>query len=165
MIVPDRIGHVVIKVRDLERSRRFYTEVLGLKQMMDLPEFKMVFFASNGRDHHELACMEVGRDADAQRFREIGLQHIAFRLRDENHLRAAYHEFKKCDVPIDFTVDHGVTKSIYFRDPDGHQLEVYCDNPPEYVAKLRTNAYAGMEKLDFAQNEPSIAEALSRMSM
>jgi catechol 2,3-dioxygenase-like lactoylglutathione lyase family enzyme len=54
MIVPDRIGHVVIKVRDLERSRKFYTEVLGLKQMMDLPEFKMVFFASNGRDHHEL---------------------------------------------------------------------------------------------------------------
>ena len=165
MILPDRIGHVVIKVRDLERSRRFYTEVLGLTQMMDLPEFKMVFLASNGRDHHELACMEVGKDADAQRFREIGLLHFAFRLRDEDHLRAAYQEFKKRDVPIDFTVDHGVTKSIYFRDPDGHLLEVYCDNPPEYVAKLRTNAYAGMEKLDFAQNEPSIAEAFSRMSM
>ena len=111
MIAPDRIGHVVIKVRDLERSRQFYTEVLGLKQMMDLPEFK------------------------------------------------------KCDVPIDFTVDHGVTKSIYFHDPDGHQLEVYCDNPPEYIAKIRTNIYGGMEKLDFAPNEPSIADALSQMGM
>ncbi len=165
MIVPDRIGHVVIKVRDLERSRKFYTEVLGLRQMMELPEFKMVFFASNGRDHHELACIEVGKDADAQRFREIGLQHVAFRLRDEDHLRAAYQEFKKCDVPIDFTVDHGVTKSVYFRDPDGHQLEVYCDNPPEYVARFHANSYAGMEKLDFALNEPSIADAFSGMSL
>ena len=163
MIVPDRIGHVVIKVRDLERSRKFYTEVMGLKQMMDLPQYKMVFFVSNGRDHHELACIEVGKDAEAQRFLEIGLQHFAFRLRDEDHLRAAYQEFKKKEVPIDFTVDHGVTKSIYFRDPDGHQLEVYCDNPPEYVAKIRTTTYAGMDKLDFAANEPSIAEAFSRM--
>jgi catechol 2,3-dioxygenase len=163
MIVPDRIGHVVIKVRDLERSRRFYTEVLGLKEMMDLPEFKMVFFASNGRDHHELACMEVGKDAEAQRLYEVGLQHIAFRLCDEGQLRDAYQEFKKNEVPIDFTVDHGVTKSIYFRDPDGHQLEVYCDNPPEYVAKMRTNIYAGMDKLDFAANEPSIADAISQM--
>ncbi len=165
MIVPDRIGHVVIKVRDLERSREFYTQVVGLQQMMDLPQLKMAFFASNGRDHHELACIEVGKDADAQHLLEIGLQHVAFRLRDEDHLRAAYQEFKKCDVPIDFTVDHGVTKSIYFRDPDGHQLEVYCDNPPEYLAKIRTNIYAGMKKLDFAPNEPSIADFLRQIGM
>lgn len=163
MIVPDRIGHVVIKVRDLERSRKFYTEVLGLKQMMELPQIKMAFFASNGRDHHELACIEVGKDAEAQRSREIGLLHIAFRLRDEDHLRAAYREFKENQVPIDFTVDHGITKSIYFRDPDGHQLEVYCDNPPEYVQQMRTNKYAGMDKLDFAAEEPGIAEAFRQM--
>ncbi|MGD0579863.1 MAG: VOC family protein [Bryobacteraceae bacterium] len=165
MVGPDRIGHVVIKVRDLERSRKFYSEVLGLKEMMALPEYRMVFFASNGRDHHELACMEVGMDADAQRFRSIGLQHIAFRLRDEDHLRAAYREFKNCAVPIDFTVDHGVTKSIYFHDPDGNQLEVYCDNSPEYIAQFRGNTYAGTEKLDFASSEPSIVEALSQMDM
>ena len=63
MIVPDRIGHVVIKVRDIERSRKFYTEVMGLQLMMELPKIKMAFFASNGRDHHEIACMEVGADA------------------------------------------------------------------------------------------------------
>jgi catechol 2,3-dioxygenase len=164
MIVPERIGHVVIKVRDLERSRKFYTEVLGLQQMMDLPEFKMVFFSCNGRDHHELACIEVGKDADAPRFREVGLQHIAFRLRDEDQLRAAYQEFKKRDIPIDFTVDHGVTKSIYFHDPDGNHLEVYCDNSAEYIAEFGANTYAGMEKLDFAQNEPSIADAFRQMN-
>jgi catechol 2,3-dioxygenase len=70
---------------------------------------------------------------------------------------------KEKEVPIDFTVDHGITKSIYFRDPDGHQLEVYCDNPPEYIAKMRENKYSGMDKLDFAPDEASIAEAFRGM--
>ena len=47
MILPDRIGHVVIKVRNLERSKRFFSEVLGLKLMMELPKLKIAFFASN----------------------------------------------------------------------------------------------------------------------
>ena len=91
---------------------------------------------------------------------EIGLVHIAFRLRDEEHLRAAYRELKEKQVPILSTVDHGITKSIYFRDPDGHQLEVYCDNSPEYIASLG-NSYAGMDKLDFAAEEPGINESFA----
>ena len=59
MIHPDRIGHIVLKVRSLERSRPFYTEVLGLEVMKELPEVKMVFLASNRRDHHEIALAEV----------------------------------------------------------------------------------------------------------
>jgi catechol 2,3-dioxygenase len=163
MIRPDRIGHVVIKVRDVARSRKFYTEVMGLQLMMELPQIKMAFFASNGRDHHEIGCVEVGPDADKQHSRQIGLVHIAFRLNDEQHLRAAYKELKEKQVPIDFTVDHGITKSIYFRDPDGHQLEVYCDNPPEYIAQMRENKYSGMDKLDFAPDEAGIAEAFRDM--
>ncbi len=162
MIVPDRIGHVVIKVRDLERSRHFYTDVMGLTLMMEIPKLKMAFFASHGRDHHELACAEVGQDAPGPQKGEIGLVHIAFRLRDEAHLRAAYRELKEKQVPIVSTVDHGITKSIYFRDPDGHQLEVYCDNSPEYIASL-PNSYAGMDKLDFAPDEPGIKEAFRKM--
>jgi catechol 2,3-dioxygenase len=161
MIKPERIGHVVIKVRDIERSKKFYTEILGLQQMMELPKLKMAFFASNGRDHHELACVEVGAEAAGNQPKQIGLVHIAFRLRDEEHLQAAYREFKEKNVPIVFTVDHGVTKSIYFRDPDGNQLEVYCDNPPEYVAKMAEKGYGGMDKLDFTPDEPSIMEAFN----
>ena len=162
MIVPDRIGHVVIKVRDLERSRKFYTDVMGLTLMMEAPKLKMVFLASNGRDHHEIGLVEVGADAPGPQKGEIGLVHIAFRLRDEEHLRAAYRELKENQVTILSTVDHGITKSIYFRDPDGHQLEVYCDNSPEYIASL-PNSYAGMDKLDFAAEEPGIREALRKM--
>jgi catechol 2,3-dioxygenase len=164
MIKPDRIGHVVIKVRDVERSKKFFTEVMGLKLMMELPQIKMAFFASNGRDHHEIACMEVGKDADRQHAKQIGLVHIAFRLENEEHLRRAYKELKENNVPIDFTVDHGITKSIYFRDPDGHQLEVYCDNSPEYIAQMKSNKYAGMDKLDFAKDEPGIMDAFSQIA-
>jgi catechol 2,3-dioxygenase len=162
MIVPDRIGHVVIKVRNLEQSRKFYTDVIGLKLMMEAPKLKMAFLASNGRDHHEIGLVEVGVDAPGPQKGEIGLVHIAFRLRDEEHLRAAYRELKENQVPILSTVDHGITKSIYFRDPDGHQLEVYCDNSPEYIASL-PNSYAGMDKLDFATEEPGLREALRKM--
>lgn len=164
MIQPDRIGHVVIKVRDIERSRKFYTDVMGLDIMMELPQLKAVFFASHRRDHHEIACFEVGMEAGAPKGRDVGLQHIAFRLKDEDHLRRAFQELKEKNVPIAFTVDHGITKSIYFSDPDGNQLEVYCDNPPEYIAKMRSNKYAGMDKLDFAQEEPGIAEVFRAMA-
>jgi catechol 2,3-dioxygenase len=160
MILPNRIGHVVIKVRNLERSKHFFTDVLGLQLMMELPTLKIAFFASDGRDHHEIACAEVGEDADRQHAKQIGLQHIAFRLNDEEHLRSAYKQLKEKNVPIDFTVDHGVTKSVYFRDPDGLLFEVYCDNPPEYVATMKAKGYGGMDKLEFAAEERSLAEAM-----
>jgi catechol 2,3-dioxygenase len=157
MIRTDRIGHVVLKVRDLERSRRFYTEVLGLDIMREVPQMKMVFLASNRRDHHEIALAEVGANAGGPKASDAGLAHIAFRLKTEDELRAAYREFKERGVPVSFTVDHGVTKSVYFVDPDGNQLEVYCDNPPEEIAKMK-DPYFGLDKLDFAPSEPSLKD-------
>jgi catechol 2,3-dioxygenase len=162
MIRTDRIGHVVIKVRELERSCRFYTEVLGLQVMKDLPELRASFLASNGRDHHEIALFEIGSQASAPGANQTGLSHIAFRLRDEEELRAAYQELKARGIPISFTVDHGVSKSVYFHDPDGHELEVYCDNQPEDYARI-PDPYLGMEKLDFAQGDPGLAEYFAQL--
>jgi len=163
MIRPDRIGHVVIKVRDLQRSTKFYTEVLGLTVMKAEPGFKMTFLASNGRDHHELALMEVGSGAPLSPPHSVGLSHIAFRLRDEAHLRAAYSDLKAQGVDILTAVNHGVTKSVYFRDPDGNQVEVYCDALPDELAKF-PDPYAGTERLDFAGDAPDFTEAFSELS-
>jgi catechol 2,3-dioxygenase len=162
MIRPERIAHVVLKVRDLERSRKFYTQVLGMDVMKESPEIGMLFLANNRRDHHEIALLEVGPQAEAPRANQLGLVHVAFRLRNEEELRAAYKELKEREVPISFTVNHGITKSVYFRDPDGYELEVYCDNPPEEYAKL-PNTYMGMDKLDFAQNDPGLADVFAQM--
>ncbi len=93
----------------------------------------------------------------------IGLSHIAFRLRDEAHLHAAYDDLKAHGVNIITAVNHGVTKSVYFRDPDGNQLEVYCDGLPDEVAKF-PDPYAGMGKLDFAKDAPDFTEAIRELS-
>ena len=66
------------------------------------------------------------------------MAHVAFRLKTEKELSAAYRELKDRDVPITLTVNHGVTKSVYFLDPDGNELEVYSDNPAEEVKTSRT---------------------------
>jgi len=163
MIQPDRIGHVVIKVRDLWRSTKFYSEVLGLQVMKVEPGFKMAFLASHGRDHHELAVAEVGSDAAAPREHSIGLSHIAFRLSDETALCDAYADLKKSGVRIIGAVNHGVTKSIYFRDPDGHELELYCDGVPEEIAKF-PDPYAGMERLEFARDVPDFRQAIRELT-
>ena len=67
MIRPERIAHVVIKVRDLERSKKFYTEVLGMQVMKDTPEIRGVFLANHTRDHHEIALFQIGPDAEPPR--------------------------------------------------------------------------------------------------
>src|SRR5262245_36914589 len=144
MIHPDRIGHVVIKVCNLERSTKFYNEVLGLQVMKVEAWFKMVFLASRGRDHHELAILEVGPEAAAPLERSIGLSHIAFRLSDEAALRAAYADLKKSEVRIVGAINHGVTKSVYFCDPDGNDHELYCDGLLAEIAKC-PGPSAGLE--------------------
>jgi len=162
MIHPERIAHVVLKVRDRERAKKFYTEILGMQVMKDVPEIKAVFLSFNGQDHHEVALFEVGLQAEASKMNQVGLLHFAFRLRSEEELQAAYRELKEKGVPVTFTVNHGVTKSVYFRDPDGNELEVYSDNAPEEYIQM-PNAYLGMEKLNFASNDPGLADVLAGM--
>ena len=163
MICPERIGHVVLKVRNLERAKKFYAEVMGLEVMKVEPSIKMAFFASNGRDHHEIAAIEIDANVPDSQASGVGLSHLAFRLRDEAHLRAAYTDLKEHGVKIISAVNHGVTKSIYFRDPDGHLLEVYCDGLPEELAKF-PDPYMGMGPLDFAKDAPDFMEAFGELS-
>ena len=160
MIRPQRIAHVVIKVRDLERSKRFYQEVLGLDLMGEIDRPRVAFLAANRNDHHEVGLLEVGAEAPDADARAVGLVHIAFRLANEEQLHDAYRELKERRVPVRFTVDHGVTKSVYFSDPDGNELEVYSDNAPQDVSRF-SNPYAGMDKLDFAPDDPGLGDIVS----
>lgn len=159
MIKIERVAHLVISVRDLEKSRDFYTRVLGLQVMGEVPG--AIFLSAGGRDHHEIALAGIGPDAPKAKLNEIGLVHFAFRLRNEADLLEAYDTLLSEGVEISYTVNHGVTKSVYFFDPDGHELEVYADNSPEEVASFE-NPYFGLEKLPFAPDKPSLMDSIQK---
>ena len=121
-----QLGHVVLKVRDRERSERFYTEVLGLPVAARLDEPAMTFFTLG--NHHDLAIVEVGSDGPAEAANSPGLFHVAFKIGDSlDELRAAKADLEYQGVEIGMVADHVVTKSIYFDDPDGNTIEVYVD--------------------------------------
>jgi len=125
MIQARKLGHVVLKVRDAAKSRDFYTRTLGLKvSHEDLS--RGAVFLSFGETHHDLALFQLasGEPPDA---RQPGLHHMAWQLPTFDELRAAYHELRAIGIPVEDTVEHNVTRSVYFFDPDGNRVELFCD--------------------------------------
>lgn len=122
------LGHVVLKVRDLKRSVPFYGEVLGLKEVARFPERRMVFFII-GDNHHDIALAETDPAAPDAPKDSPGLAHVALKVGNSmDELREAKRWLTGHGVKIDREVDHTVSQSLYFRDPDGNQLEVFVDN-------------------------------------
>jgi catechol-2,3-dioxygenase len=122
------IGHVVLKVRDLSRSVPFYKDVLGLKEVAQFPERRMVFFVF-GDNHHDIALAETSATAPDAPKESPGLAHVALKVGDSlDELREAQAWLAKHDVAIDHKADHTVSQSIYFHDPDGNQIEFFVDN-------------------------------------
>ena len=130
------LGHIVLYVRDLERSARFYREVLGWRQIagqpiQELPFPAAAFAAPGGRTHHELLLIEVGPQAASQPAgRRVGLYHFGLKIGDDDEaLREAVARLKEHDVPILGASDHTVSHSLYIADPDGNEIELYVDVP------------------------------------
>jgi len=125
------LGHVVLYVRDLAASRRFYGEVLGWREVGRYGSAAAVY--SSGRTHHELLLIQVDLDAAAiPRGPRVGLYHFGLKIGEsDNELRAAIEQLRAAGVTIVGTTDHGVTHSVYILDPDGNELELYIDVQPE----------------------------------
>ncbi len=127
------LGHLVLYVKDLARSRRFYGELLGWKEIT--PEGGMQFPAAaftSGRTHHELLLIEVGPNAaPLSKGRRLGLYHFGLKVGEtDDELREARDALQAAGAKISGASDHGVTHSLYIEDPDGNEIELYIDVQP-----------------------------------
>jgi catechol 2,3-dioxygenase len=121
------LGHVVLKVSSLERAEAFYSGILGLPIAARAEEpFQMTFFTLG--NHHDFAVMAVGDEAGAPAPDSTGLFHVAFKIGNSlDELLEAKQQLAEAGIKPDFEMDHTVTKSLYFHDPDGNAVEVYVD--------------------------------------
>jgi catechol 2,3-dioxygenase len=145
------LGHIVLYVRDVERSAAFYGGVLGWRRL-EMPKDHAlarspVALFSSGRTHHELLLIEVGEDAQPlPRGRHIGLYHFGLKVGDsDDELRAALARLHEASVPIVGMSDHTVSHSVYIEDPDGNEIELYVDVPG--VAWTAANVMAPIKAL------------------
>jgi len=135
------LGHVVLRVTDRDRAERFYNGVLGLPLCARFDEqgMKMAFFSLG--NHHDFAVMEVKGNLGGSPT-GAGLDHVAFNIGTTlDELREAKAKLEAAGISPR-PVDHEVTQSLYFEDPDGNGIEVYVDGSdvwrrePQRVAQL-----------------------------
>ncbi len=126
------LGHLVLYVRDVERSAAFYRDVLGFRQIADGGSLGAPIAAfSSPRTHHELLLIEVGpHAAPVPAGRRVGMYHFGLKIGDsDDQLRAAVATLRAHQVPMVGATDHTVTHSLYILDPDGNEIELYIDVP------------------------------------
>jgi catechol 2,3-dioxygenase len=129
MITLKRLGHVLIRARDKERSRRFYTEVLGFKVSEELPGDAAFLTLGDGFHTFDIAQHPHPDSAAPATADHVGLGHIAFQVDSYDALREAYLTLLDRDVTITRAMDHNSQRSVYFADPDGNGLEIYFEVP------------------------------------
>jgi catechol-2,3-dioxygenase len=125
------LGHVVLYVTDLERSRFFYRDTLGFPEIPS--EMHNTALFSTGRTHHEMLLIEIGGAPRPKHTPEPGLYHIGLKIGNtDGELRDALKELEATNVTVIGSADHTVTHSLYILDPDGNELELYVDISNEW---------------------------------
>jgi len=122
------IGHVHLKVSDLERALDFYSGVLGFEVMHRYGE-QAAFIAAGGYHHHIGLNTWESKGAPPPPRRSTGLYHTAIRYPDRKTLADAVRRVLDAGIPLSGASDHGVSEAIYLDDPDGNGVELYRDRP------------------------------------
>jgi catechol-2,3-dioxygenase len=129
MIEVKELGHLVLYVKDVQRSAAFYGDVLGWNAVIPAGPGKPIAAFSSGRTHHELLLIEVGDSATPlPHGRHLGLYHFGLKIGDtDDELREALNRLNEAGVTILGVSDHTVSHSVYISDPDGNEIELYVD--------------------------------------
>lgn len=122
------VGHVHLKVSDLERAVAFYRDVLGFELTQRFGD-QAAFLGAGGYHHHVgLNTWESAGGSPPARG-STGLYHVAFRYPTRRALADAARRLRRHGIPLDGAADHGVSEALYLRDPDGNGVELYWDRP------------------------------------
>lgn len=130
--IPDGadIGHVHLKVADLERALGFWCGVLGFTLMQRFGD-QAAFVSAGGYHHHIGLNTWESRGGSAPAPGTTGLYHVAVRYPTRRDLAVALKRLLDADVPVTGASDHGVSEALYLNDPDGNGVELYWDRPRE----------------------------------
>jgi catechol 2,3-dioxygenase len=124
------IGHVHLKVADIDRSLAFYRDILGFDEMQRYGD-QAAFISAGGYHHHLGLNTWESRGGSPPPEGATGLYHVAIRYPDRRTLGDALRRLVDAKWPIDGATDHGVSEAVYLRDPDGNGIEIYRDKPEE----------------------------------
>ncbi len=128
-IHPDvKIGHIHLTVSDLERSVKFYRDLLGF-EITSTYGNSAVFLAAGGYHHHIGLNTWQGKGATPPPPGHTGLYHFAILFPNRKELARILKRLYEINYPIEGASDHGVSESIYIADPDGNAVELYVDRP------------------------------------
>lgn len=125
-----RLGHVHLKVADLDRALAFYHGVLGFDITQRLGN-SAAFLSAGGYHHHIGLNTWESRRGQAPAQGTTGLYHLAVLYPTRAALGDALHRLREAGIPLDGAADHGVSEALYLRDPDGNGVELYWDRPRE----------------------------------
>jgi catechol-2,3-dioxygenase len=126
-----RLNHAVLFVRDVDRAASFYREVFGFEEMERPPGMRAAFMRSPiGGNHHDLGLFEVGANAVKPPRGSVGLYHLAWQVATIEDLVTADATLREVGA-LTGASDHGVSKSLYGRDPDGNEFEIMWQVPSE----------------------------------
>ena len=125
-----QIGHVHLKVADLERALRFYRDVLGFEVTQRMGS-SAAFLSAGGYHHHIGLNTWESYGGSAPAAGTTGLYHLVVLYPTRAELGDALRRLVEAGVPLDGASDHGVSEALYLRDPDGNGVELYWDKPQE----------------------------------
>ena len=125
-----RIGHVHLKVADLERAITFYRDVLGFELTQRFGA-QAAFLSAGGYHHHIGLNTWESLDGDPPPRGSTGLYHLAILYPTRAELAGALRRLIEARIPLEGASDHGVSEALYLRDPDGNGVELYWDRPQE----------------------------------
>jgi catechol 2,3-dioxygenase len=124
------IGHVHLKVADIERALDFYCGVLGFDLMQRMGD-QAAFLSAGGYHHHIGLNTWESRGGSPPPPGTTGLYHVAIRYPTRAALADALRRLSEAKVPLEGASDHGVSEALYLRDPDSNGIELYWDRPQE----------------------------------